>query len=280
MSNIRCDQSCHALNRAQHARGQDMPKNEDTLEHGECHRVIKYENMVQLPRGTFFMGTNEPVIVADGEGPERSITIESFWLDIHEVSNRQFRDFVRESGYKTEAETFGSSFVFQSMLDEKVLMNVTQSVKGAEWWVLVHGAFWRRPGREQSDRDQLDQDWLDHPVVHVSWHDARAFCLAQGKRLPREAEWEYACRANLSRRLFPWGNNVTPRGEHYMNIWQGHFPHNNTGTFAYFHIHTYCFYLFGLLWSSRRGRLPMDCTGRSISGQQIWSQEYGGKRMG
>lgn len=210
---------------------------------GECHRhhqdsaiSVNHEDMVHLPGGTFLMGTNQPVMLADGEAPERSVAVSPFWLDVHEVSNRQFRDFVRTTGYQTEAETFGSSFVFQSMLDEQVLANVTQSVKGAEWWVLVEGAFWRRPLRESQDRDVLDDEWLAHPVVHVSWHDARAFCRAHGKRLPSEAEWEYACRANLSRRLFPWGNNVTPRGEHRMNIWQGDFPANNTGTFAHIFI--------------------------------------------
>ncbi|XP_046493483.1 formylglycine-generating enzyme isoform X4 [Equus quagga] len=125
----------------------------------------------------------------------------------------------------TKAEKFGDSFVFEGMLSEQVKSDIQQAVAAAPWWLPVKGANWRHP--EGPDSTVLHRP--DHPVLHVSWNDAVAYCAWAGKRLPTEAEWEYSCRGGLQNRLFPWGNKLQPKGQHYANIWQGEFPVTNTG---------------------------------------------------
>lgn len=186
-------------------------------------------NMVFIEGGQFVMGTDEPVFVADGEGPARDVTVKSFYLDVHEVSNAEFELFCNETNCKTEAESFGDSFVFDRLLSDETRKTLTQAVAAAPWWVPVKGADWRHPFGLDSDL----KGQMDHPVVHVSWNDAVAYCKWAKKRLPTEAEWEYACRSGLKNRLYPWGNNLNPHGEHWMNIWQGNFPQEDTGEDGY-----------------------------------------------
>nr|XP_004651550.1 formylglycine-generating enzyme isoform X2 [Jaculus jaculus] len=188
-------------------------------------RPFALAKMVPIPAGVFTMGTDDPQIKQDGEAPARRVTVDAFYMDAYEVSNAAFEKFVNSTGYVTEAEKFGDSFVFEGILSEQVKTDIHQAVAAAPWWLPVKGANWRHP--EGPDSTILHRQ--DHPVLHVSWNDAVAYCAWAGKRLPTEAEWEYSCRGGLQNRLFPWGNKLQPKGQHYANIWQGEFPVTNTG---------------------------------------------------
>ncbi|KAM4581844.1 formylglycine-generating enzyme [Fundulus diaphanus] len=185
--------------------------------------------MVFIPGGEFLMGTDSPGIPQDGEGPQRRVHVGSFYMDVLEVTNQQFQRFIEATGYVTEAEKFGDSFAFEGILSKAVKSQITQAVAAAPWWLPVKGANWRHPEGEDSNIT----DRLDHPVVHVSWADAVTFCSWANKRLPTEAEWEYACRGGLRDRLYPWGNKLNPKGKHYANLWQGDFPVYNSGEDGY-----------------------------------------------
>lgn len=185
--------------------------------------------MVHIPGGKFVMGTNDPVFTADGEQPARWVEIDSFYMDVYEVSNAEFQLFVLANDYVTEAEKFGDSFVLDGELSEDVRSTLQNAVAAAPWWVPVKGADWRHPEGPDSDISER----MDHPVVHVSWNDAIAYCKWMKKRLPTEAEWERACRAGKQDRLYPWGNKFTPNGKHRVNTWQGDFPTTNTGEDGY-----------------------------------------------
>lgn len=181
------------------------------------------EGMVELAGGEFLMGNAGPLSYPeDGEGPVRRVRLDPFWIDACAVSNGDFARFVEETGHETEAERFGWSFVFAGLLPDK--FPPTRGVAQAPWWRQVEQADWRRPEGPQSDVE----DRSSHPVVHVSWNDVQAYCEWAGKRLPTEAEWEYAARGGLEGKLFPWGDELEPGGEHRMNVWQGTFPTENT----------------------------------------------------
>ena len=177
------------------------------------------------------MGTEAPMgFAADGEGPVRKVTIESFYIDRFPVTNWQFGEFVERTGYLTEAERFGWSFVFQGHLGpEQHRALVEDTVAAAPWWCKVRRANWRHPEGPESTIECRPT----HPVVHVSWNDAAHFAQWAGKRLPTEAEWEYAARAGLEQKLYPWGDELTPDGRHLCNIWQGMFPLFDTAEDGY-----------------------------------------------
>lgn len=186
------------------------------------------DKMLRLPGGRFLMGSADPDIWEnDGEGPVREVALRPFEIDACAVSNRQFAEFVRATAYVTEAEKFGWSYVFH--LHVPTALRKEPSVAGLEWWVGVTGARWNQPFGPGTDLTGR----MNHPVVHVGWHDAAAYAKWAGKRLPTEAEWEYAARGGLEQNRFPWGNELMPKGRHACNIWQGDFPKRDTGADGY-----------------------------------------------
>lgn len=164
--------------------------------------------MNRLPAGSFVMGS---LHAEDYDAqPLHRVELPSFWLDIAPVTNRQFQRFVEQIGYETEAETKGSSLVFDRQLAA---------------WHEIAGASWRHPEGPNSSLVGRET----HPVVHVTWQDAATYSAWVGKRLPTEAEMEYAARGGLSDCLFPWGRKLIPGDQHMANGWQGHFPQEDLG---------------------------------------------------
>jgi len=179
--------------------------------------------MVRLPGGVFWMGTEDAdALPFDAEGPVRQVEVSSFAIDPTGVTNRAFAAFIEATGYVTEAERFGWSYVFELQLAKGMRKRASpdRRVPNAPWWIGVNHAMWRQPHGPGTNIDDL----LDHPVVHVSWNDANAYAAWAGKRLPTEAEWEYAARGGLERKRFAWGDELEPEGKPVCKIWQGKFP--------------------------------------------------------
>uniref|UniRef100_A0A8C5U8X8 Sulfatase modifying factor 1 n=1 Tax=Malurus cyaneus samueli TaxID=2593467 RepID=A0A8C5U8X8_9PASS len=177
--------------------------------------VVFAVQMVAIPGGVFTMGTHQPEIQQDGEGPARRVHVNAFYMDQYEVSNEQFERFVNSTGYITEAEKFGDSFVFEGMLSEAVKADIHQAVSPGTgcpeqlWLPLDPFESWDS-GRSLPTQANL----RFHLTLTVHYNIGQLLCLS----FPR---------------LFPWGNKLQPKGQHYANIWQGEFPTNNTAEDGY-----------------------------------------------
>lgn len=205
----------------------------------ESDVAASHDGMVLIPGGTFSMGGDDAQAWRD-EYPKHEVQIDSFWMDIHEVTNAQFAAFIAETGYVTTAEKAvdwdeikkelppgtpkpdasqlaPASLVFVATDKPVNLRDVSQ------WWQWRKGANWRQPEGPGSSIEGKEA----HPVVHVSWYDAVAYCEWAGKRLPTEAEWEYASRGGLQNAVYAWGNEAIDTGRAKANTWEGSFPYQN-----------------------------------------------------
>jgi formylglycine-generating enzyme required for sulfatase activity len=173
------------------------------------------------------MGSDEERYPGDGESPSRRVDVGAFRIAAYTVTNDDFAAFVADTGYLTTAERESWSFVFGGLLPPD--FPATRAAVQAPWWRQVPGATWAHPEGPVSDLAGRG----DHPVVHVSWIDARVYCRWAGGRLPSETEWEFAARGGLEGRRYPWGDELTPGGRHRMNVFQGRFPERDTGDDGY-----------------------------------------------
>lgn len=187
-------------------------------------------DMVWIPGGTFWMGSEKG---QSDERPVHQVTVDGFWMDKYEVTNEQFAKFIKATGYVTIAERKPNPRDFPGVpLENLVAGSIVFSPPPGDvpldnhfiWWKYIPGANWRHPQGPDSTINGLEK----HPVVHVSWLDAAEYCKWAGKRLPTEAEWEYASRGGLEKKEFMWGDELTPGGKWLANIWQGRFPNENT----------------------------------------------------
>jgi sulfatase modifying factor 1 len=188
--------------------------------------------MAFIKGGTFTMGSEDG---ATDEKPLHEVTVKSFFMDKTEVTNEQFAEFVKATNYVTLAERPLTAKELPGLLPEfegKTVSLCYRPPKGAvnlrdalQWWAPVIGANWRHPDGPGTDIIGKEK----HPVVHVCWDDAQAYCKWAGKRLPTEAEWEFAARGGLEKARYIWGNEFSPNGKWMTNTWQGKFPHENTG---------------------------------------------------
>ncbi len=202
-------------------------------------KLVSKEGMVFIPGGNFDMGGDNEEARSD-EFPKHQVTVSSFWMDIAEVTNAQFKKFVDETGYTTTAERKidwdeisimlppATPKPHDSLLSPASLVFKEVSTSNlndySKWWSLVKGANWKQPFGPGSDIIGKE----NFPVVHVSWEDANAYCEWSGKRLPTEAEFEFASRAGKINSVYTWGNEKVDNGVLKANTWDGEFPKKNT----------------------------------------------------
>lgn len=193
--------------------------------------------MVWIPGGEFYMGTE----ARDYKGeqfidalPVHRVYVDGFWMDATEVTNEQFAEFVKATNYLTVAEQQPDPSEFPKDVPAEKLKPFSSLFKKPAsevdlndfhmWWQIGYGASWKAPEGSGSDLKGREK----HPAVHISYEDAIAYCKWAGKRLPTEAEWEFAARGGLDKKKYPWGDDLTPGGKWMANVWQGKFPAQNT----------------------------------------------------
>ena len=193
------------------------------------------EGMTWVPGGTFWMGTDRGNYA---DGPVHRVYVDGFWIDTHEVTNAQFAAFVDATGYVTTAERPPDPALFpgvdpNTLVPGALVFTPPQAVNGlqdwSQWWAFVPDATWRHPGGPGSGIDGR----MDHPVVQVSWDDAKAYADWAGRSLPTEAQWEFAARGGLDQKPYTWGIEPRHRTGEVANVWHGQFPVENTALDGY-----------------------------------------------
>ncbi|MGF9761873.1 formylglycine-generating enzyme family protein [Microvirga sp. 0TCS3.31] len=199
------------------------------LEHPLAQDSTYHPDMIGIPGGTFRMGSDQHY---PEEAPVHRVTVDGFWIDRTPVTNREFRRFVEATGHVTVAERKPDPRDYPGALPEMLKAGSlvfsppdypVDLRDWSQWWAFTFGATWRRPYGPKSSIKGLD----DHPVVHVAHADAEAYAAWAGKRLPTEAEWEFAARGGLEGAEYAWGDEFAPSGRHRANTWQGAFPFQN-----------------------------------------------------
>ena len=207
----------------------------------------QHKGMVYINAGSFSMGADNTQAEAD-EYPKHTVSVDGFWMDVTEVTNVQFAAFVKATGYRTTAERKPDWNELKKQVppgtpkpDESLLVAASLIFKApgqavelsdySQWWEWKAGADWKHPHGPQSNIAGKE----NYPVVHISWNDAQAYCKWAGKRLPTEAEWEYASRGGFENNIYPWGNEALNKGKIKANTWQGAFPSKNTQNDNYYY---------------------------------------------
>ena len=231
-----------------------VAKTGSKVNQSEKKKTTNHTGMVWVPGGVFMMGGDNKQASID-EYPKHKVTVSGFWIDVAEVTNKQFAAFVNATHYFTIAERkpnwnelkkqllpntpkpndsvlVAASLVFRQPKKAVELNDYTQ------WWEWKPGANWKHPHGPDSDIAGKEK----YPVVHIAWPDAVAYCKWAGKRLPTEAEWEFAARGGLENNIYPWGNEPVNVGMQKANYWQGEFPTKNTLEDGFFYTAPVGFY--------------------------------------
>lgn len=211
---------------------ENSDKDASPIVHPEFSKDIVTSKSVHIPGGTFLMGTDDPAF--PDAHPVHKVTLDEFWMDEHEVTNAEFEKFVNATNYVTVAERQLDPKDYPGVPAESlvpgsaVFSPPSQPVDlndPMQWWKYISGTSWKHPLEAQSNIEGKE----NYPVVHISYEDAMAYAKWAGKRLPTEAEWEYAAQGNQPELKYYWGNELKPGGKWAANIYQGDFPNNDKG---------------------------------------------------